>query len=165
MVVFSLLASASAVPHYRLFTNLLGGGKAKEAAYFTQDDLYDAQIKPVMNEIALRAKPAARVATEVPTVCAYYANQFGRPDLSCISLSDARAVSLMAEGDFVVAARGRHYLSNGAVLTALAAGSKPSFSQQLREINTADVYVLDQTSAQRISAAAQPLAAALPETH
>jgi len=153
MVVFSLLASASAMPHYRFFTNLLGGGKAKEAAYFTQDDLYDAQIKPVMNVIALRAKPAARVATEVPTVCAYYAKQFGRPDLSCISLSDARAVNQMAEGDFVVAARGRHYLSNRAVLAALTAGSQPSFSQQMREINTADIYLLDQNSAERVRAA------------
>jgi hypothetical protein len=86
-------------------------------------------------------------------VCAYYAKQFGRPDLSCISLSDAGAVSLMAEGDFVVAARGRHYLSNGAVLAALAAGGKPDFSQQLREINTADIYLLDQNLAERVRTA------------
>ena len=75
VVILSVLASVSALPHYRLFTNIIGGGAAKGGAYFPQDDFYDAEVRQVMNEIARRAKPRAQVASETPTVCPYYAGQ------------------------------------------------------------------------------------------
>lgn len=154
MVMFSVLASASAVPHYRLFTNILGGGAAKGGAYFTQDDLYDAEIKQVLKEIASRARRGAQVATETPTVCAYYAAQSGRPDLACVYLSDASTVRGLGDGDFIVWAHGRHYFSNDAVLTELAKSGKPSFSVPLGNINAADVYILNDTLAERVKAVA-----------
>jgi hypothetical protein len=150
LVFCSALASASALPHYRLFTNILGGGASKGGAYFTQDDLYDAEIKPVLKNVAVLAKDNAQVATEIPTVCAYYAKAFNRPDLVCISLSDAAATRTLSEGDYVVAARGRHYFSNDAVLTALTNSSQPMFSVQLGKVKAADVYILDKSSAERI---------------
>lgn len=155
LVIFSALASAGAMPHYRLFTNMAGGGAAKGGAYFTQDDLYDAEIKLVMQEIALRARPRAQVATETPTVCAFYAAQSKRPDLACVSLSDANSIRGLNDGDFVVAARGRHYFSNDAVWAELEKSSKPSFSVPFGQINAADVYILDQTLAERIRAVAR----------
>jgi len=154
LVIFSILASESAMPHYRLFTNMLGGGAAKGGAYFTQDDLYDAEIKPVMKEISSRAKPGAHVLSETPTVCAYYANGAKRSDLRCDSLSDNVATGGLGDGDYVIAARGRHYLSNDALLSELARSAKPVFSVPLGDINAADVYMLDKSSAERIKALA-----------
>lgn len=155
LVIFSVLASASAGPHYRLFTNILGGGAEKGGAYFTQDDLYDAEIKPVMKEISLRARPGARIASETPTVCAYYAGKLSRPDLNCVSLSEPAAVRGLGAGDIIVWARGRHYFSNDAVLSELAKSSKASFSVPLGKINAADIYILDSATAERVSSVAR----------
>ncbi|HXM34647.1 MAG TPA: glycosyltransferase family 39 protein [Pyrinomonadaceae bacterium] len=154
LVILSVIASASALPHYRLFTNMLGGGSAKGGAYFTQDDLYDAEIKPVVKEIALRARQGAHVASETPTVCAYYAAQSNRSDLTCVSLSDGSSIRALRDGDYIIAARGRHYFSNDAVVAELLKSSKPSFTVSLGDIKAAEIYVLDQTSTERIRAVA-----------
>jgi hypothetical protein len=150
LVIVSALASASAGPHYRLFTNVIGGGAAQGASYFTQDDFYDAEVHEVMNEIARVAKPGAQVASETPTVCVYYAGRANRPDLSCVSLSDPTAVKGLNEGDFIVAARGRHYLSNDALLSYLRQTSKPAFNIPVGNFPAADVYVLDKISTEAI---------------
>jgi hypothetical protein len=141
-----VLAAASAVPHFRLYTNALGGGAANAGAYFTQDEFYDSQVRQVMIEIARRARPRASVASETPTVCAYYASQANRPDLVCVSLSDSTATRKLSEGDFVIAARGRHYFSNDAVLSRLRQSNAPAFNVPLGNVPAADVYILDQAS-------------------
>ncbi|MCU1268696.1 MAG: hypothetical protein JWM21_5014 [Acidobacteria bacterium] len=144
VVILSVLASVSALPHYRLFTNILGGGASKGGADFPQDDFYDGELSRVMTEIARRAKPGAQVASESPTVCSYYAAKNGRPDLSCVSLSSAAAVKQLNAGDFIVAARGRHYFSNDAVLSLLQRSAKPAFNVPLGKVPAADVYILDE---------------------
>ena len=146
VVLLSVLAAASAVPHFRLYTNALGGGAANAGAYFTQDEFYDSQVRQVMNQIAQRAGPRTSVASETPTVCAYYASQANRPDLACVSLSDSTATRKLGEGDFVIAARGRHYFSNDAVLSKLRQSSAPAFNVTLGNVPAADVYILDQAS-------------------
>jgi hypothetical protein len=146
MVIMAGLASASALPHYRLFTNTIGGGAAKAGADFPQDDFYDAEIGDTLSEIARRAKPQALVASESPTVCAHYARRNNRPDLICVSLSDPAATEKLSDGDFIVDARGRHYFSNDALLTALHRSSKPAFSVALGTVHAADVYVMDRAA-------------------
>jgi len=146
VVILSVLASISVLPHYRLFTNIVGGGAAKAGAYFPQDDFYDAEIGPVMSEIARRAKPGAQVASESPTVCAHYAEKSGRPDMPCVSLSSAAALKQLHSGDFIIVARGRHYFSNDAVFLLLQQSAKPAFNVPLGQIPAADVYILDETT-------------------
>ena len=150
VVIFSVLASASAIPHYRMFTNIIGGGAAKAGAYFPQDDFYDAEMPQVMSEIARRAGPHAQVASETPPVCSYYAAKANRPDLSCDSLSDATAVKKLNEGDLIVAARGRHYFGNEAVLSRLRESGKPAFNIPVGKVPAADVYILDKPSKEAI---------------
>jgi hypothetical protein len=146
VVILSVLASISALPHYRLFTNVIGGGAAQAGAYFPQDDFYDGEISQVMSAIARQSKPSAQVASESPGVCAYYAGRSGRPDLSCVSLSNASAVKQLNSGDFIVDARGRHYFSNDAVISQLHKSAKPAFNVQLGRIPAADVYLLDEAA-------------------
>ncbi|HEY9284536.1 MAG TPA: glycosyltransferase family 39 protein, partial [Pyrinomonadaceae bacterium] len=42
VVLASAYASATAAPHYRLYTNALGGGDARAGSYFPHDEFYDA---------------------------------------------------------------------------------------------------------------------------
>jgi hypothetical protein len=159
IVIFSGLASVSALPHYRLFTNIIGGGPAKAGAYFPQDDFYDAEMSQVMAEVARRARPAAHVASETPTVCAHYAAWANRPDLSCVSLSDSNAVRKLSEGDIIVAARGRHYFSNDAVISRVRQAVKPAFNIAVGQVPAADVFILDSAalaSINKISFAESP---------
>lgn len=150
LVIVAGLASASAVPHYRFFTNIIGGGSARAGADFPQDDFYDAEISDVMRQIGKIAKPNAQVATESPTVCEYYAKQSERPDLLCISLSDPGAVAKLGENDFIVNARGRHYFSNSSVLEALRQSGQPAFNVAVGNVPAADVYVLNATAVANI---------------
>jgi hypothetical protein len=144
LVLGCLWASVSAAPYFRLYTNSLGGGMAGAGSYFPHDEFYDASMREVMAEIARRAKPGARVATETPGLAAYYVQRANRSDLICVSLSDPEGVKQLGEGDFVVDARGRRYFSNDALLTSLRSSSIPLFRVSLGSIPSADGHTLNQ---------------------
>ncbi|HKP46489.1 MAG TPA: glycosyltransferase family 39 protein [Pyrinomonadaceae bacterium] len=145
-VVASALAAFSIAPHFRLFTNALGGGVQREGYYFPHDEFYDASVREVVGEIAKRAKPNAQVASEVPAVAQYYANKAQRADLICVSLSDPEVLKKLHEGDFVVDASGRRYFSNYTLLTALSTTTPPAFYTNLGSARSAAVYELDKAS-------------------
>jgi predicted membrane-bound dolichyl-phosphate-mannose-protein mannosyltransferase len=146
VVLASLNAAVSVAPHFRLYTNALGGGIAARGFYFPHDEFYDASMRDVMFEIAKHARPGAIVASEVPTVAAYYAHRANRPDLALIMLSDPNALKQLGEGDFVVDARGRRYFSNESVTATLQQTSRPAFRFSLGPTPSASVYVLDKNS-------------------
>jgi len=146
VILGSLKASANSAPHFRLYTNALGGGAAKQGYYFPHDEFYDSSIREVMIEIARRAPTGTRVASETPGLASYYAQRANRPDLDCVNLSDPSAVQQLREGDFVIDARGRRYFSNEVLLKALEQSSAPAFRVSLGNIPAASVYLLDKTS-------------------
>jgi len=145
VIVSALWSSASAMPHYRLYMNLLGGS-ARAGQYFPQDEFYDAYMQDSMSEIAKRASPGTRVASELPTVAAYYAQRVSRADLVCVELSDTAELEKLSPGDFVIDGRGRTYFSNQAMLLRFRQASRPAFSIAVGTTPAADVYVLDQKS-------------------
>ncbi|HET6892926.1 MAG TPA: glycosyltransferase family 39 protein [Pyrinomonadaceae bacterium] len=142
LLLGSFWATVSAAPHFRLYTNSLGGGVARAGYYFPHDEFYDASMHEVMGEIAKRAKPGAKVATETPGLATYYAQRANRYDLICVSLSDSQAVKLLGEGDFVVDARGRRYFSNDAILASLRRSNVPVFETSLSGVPSTKVYLL-----------------------
>ena len=144
LVLGSFWATVSAAPHFRLYTNALGGGLSKAGYYFPHDEFYDASLRQVMAEIAARARQGAKVATETPGLAAYYAQRSGRGDLVCVSLSDSEAVKQLGEGDFVVDARGRRYFSNDTVLNSLRSSDSIQFRVSLDSVQSAIVYKLRQ---------------------
>ncbi len=146
VILSSLKASANSAPHFRLYTNSLGGGAAKAGYYFPHDEFYDSSIREVMIEIARRAAPGARVASETPGLASYYGQRANRPDLVCILLSDPNALQQLREGDFVIDARGRRYFSNKPLLEALEQSSAPTFRVSLGSVPSASVYLLDKKS-------------------
>jgi hypothetical protein len=119
VIVASVINSVQAAPHFRLFTNSIGGGTAWAGFYFPHDEFYDASMRDVITEIAHRARPGARVASESPSLASYYAEREKRPDLICLSLSDTEALKQLTPGDFIIVARGRRYFSNDAVINSL----------------------------------------------
>lgn len=157
VIAGAVRASAAAAPHFRLYTNEFGGGMKNAGYFFPHDEFYDASMRDVMFEIAQRARPGGRVASETPSVASYYAQRAKRPDLICVMLSDPEELKRLNEGDFVVDARGRRYFSNEVVLRKLREASSPAFQVSLDGIASASVYILDQKSRAAIVEAANHL--------
>lgn len=147
----SVANSIQAAPHFRLFTNLLGGGGAWAGYYFPHDEFYDASMRDAIVEIAARAQPGAHVASESPLLAAYYAQQVKRSDLVCVSLSDPEALKKMTVGDFVIVARGRRYFSNDALIATLRENAVPATELTLGVVPAAGIYVLDKNSLEIIT--------------
>jgi dolichyl-phosphate-mannose-protein mannosyltransferase len=158
VILGSLKASANSAPHFRLYTNALAGGAAKQGYYFPHDEFYDSSIHEVMIEIAKRTAPGAKVASETPGLASYYAQRANRPDLVCVPLADPKALQQLREGDFVIDARGRRYFSNELLLQALQQSSAPAFRVPLGSVPSASVYQLDKKSLEIIAEAARRLA-------
>jgi hypothetical protein len=146
VIITSVVNSVHASPHFRLYTNSLGGGMAWAGYYFPHDEFYDASMRDVIAGIATRAKPGARVASESPSLASYYAQRAQRPDLVCVSLSDPDSVKQLTPGDYVIIARGRRYFSNDALITALSNGASPIAEFHLGSVPSAKLYQLDQSA-------------------
>jgi len=146
VIAGSVINSIQAAPHFRLFTNALGGGMAWAGYYFPHDEFYDASMRDVMVEIAARARTGAHVVSESPSLASYYAERAQRPDLICISLSDPEALKQVVAGDYVIIARGRRYFSNDAIISSLRDHATPIIDLKLGAVPSAKVYQLDQTS-------------------
>ena len=143
VIAGSVINSINAAPHFRLFTNSIGGGMSRAGYYFPHDEFYDASMRDVIAEIARRARPGAQVASESPLLAAYYAEREQRPDLVCISLSDPDAMKEMSDGDYIIIARGRRYFSNDAIISTLR-DSTPVAELTLGSVPSAKIYELNQ---------------------
>ena len=153
VITGSVISSIQAAPHFRLFTNTLGGGMQWAGYYFPHDEFYDASMRDTIAEIALRARPGARVASESPSLASYYAERAQRPDLVTISLSDPEAVNQLQPGDFIIVARGRRYFSNDALITMLRTQSTPIAELKLERVPSVKIYQLDEKSVAAFSGA------------
>jgi hypothetical protein len=156
----SVIDAVQAAPHFRLFTNSLGGGVGQAGNYFPHDEFYDASMRDTINEIGSRARPSARVASESPLLASYYAQRENHGDLVCVSLSDPDGLKQLGVGDFVIVARGRRYFSNDHLISSLASTVKPDFQMFLGSVPSVDVYVVTEASLETIKNAAQLRAAA-----
>jgi hypothetical protein len=142
VIAASVINSVNAAPHFRLFTNSIGGGMSWAGYYFPHDEFYDASMRDAMAEIVRRARTGARVASESPSLAAYYAEREKRFDLVFISLSDPDAVKQLAAGDYVIIARGRRYFSNDSFINTLRDHSAPVAELKLGVVPSAKIYEL-----------------------
>jgi hypothetical protein len=151
VIAASVINSVQAAPHFRLFTNSLGGGTARAGYYFPHDEFYDASMRDVIVEIARRACSGARVVSESPTLAEYYAERAQRPDLICLSMSDPDVLQQLEPGDFIIVARGRRYFSNDSILSTLRDHAIPIAEFNLGTVPSAKIYELDQPTLGLIS--------------
>jgi hypothetical protein len=140
VITASVISSVQAAPHFRLFTNSIGGGTEWAGYYFPHDEFYDASMRDVISEIAHRARTGARVVSESPSLAAYYAERANRTDLLCLSLSDPEAIKQLDAGDFVIVARGRRYFSNDALTSTLRDHASPIVELSLGPVPSAKLY-------------------------
>jgi hypothetical protein len=150
VVSTQLVNSLWATPHFRLFTNTIGGGMSAAGSYFPHDEFYDAATAEIIRSIAATARPNAVVACETPGLFEYYAGKNGRSDLKVISLSDRTAVPALMAGDLIVLAEGRRYFSNSAYIEHLETGAQPMAEVKLHGITAARIFLLNETEAGRI---------------
>jgi len=148
VIAGSVIDSVNASPHFRLFTNSIGGGTNWAGYYFPHDEFYDASMRDAITEIASRARTGARVASESPSLATYYAERAKRTDLVCVSLSDPDAVKQLAVGDYVIVARGRRYFSNDALISTLRDHATPVAELKLGVVPSAKIYELDRRLAE-----------------
>ncbi len=146
VIVASVINSVQAAPHFRLFTNSIGGGTEWAGFYFPHDEFYDASMRDVVSEIARRARPGARVVSESPSLATYYAERDNRPDLICLSLSDPEALKQLTPGDFIIVARGRRYFSNDMLTTTIEKYTVPTAEFKLGPIPSANLYQLNEST-------------------
>jgi Dolichyl-phosphate-mannose-protein mannosyltransferase len=145
----SFISSYSISPHFRLHTNIIGGGTGRAGSYFPHDEFYDTSTREIVQEIAAKAKPNTVVANETPGLFEHYAKKAGREDLVFVSLSDNEKVEALKSGDFIVAVRGRRYFSNDRYLEFLNS-IVPIAETKAGEIPSARIYQLDENSVARI---------------
>ena len=151
VLAFPLVAAVGAAPYYRLYTNALGGGWDRAGSYFPHDEFYDARLREAAYEIAARARPGARVASETPGLVTHYARLAGRDDLVSVSLTDKEAMRQFAAGDVVIVARGRRYFSNEAYVARLEASGEPAAALSLGRVPAVRIFVLDEKSLAAVS--------------
>ena len=151
VIASSVYASAGALPHYRLYTNALGGGRERAGSYFPHDEFYDASMRDAAQRIAALASPGARVASESPELFTHYAARAGRFDLVSISLSARAAIRELASGDIIIVARGRRYFSNDALIAKLGVTSQPVSELSLAGVPSTRIYQLDENALLAIS--------------
>ncbi len=143
VVMAALWSAINAAPHYRLYTNVFGGGQPRAGSYFPQDEFYDTGLREALTDIAHHARAGAHVANETPALAAYYLQQAHRPDLVSVSLSEPAARAELGAGDFVIAARGRRYRSNDTILSTLSRTAVPIFRSIVGATSAVEVYLLD----------------------
>ncbi|MFZ1701524.1 MAG: glycosyltransferase family 39 protein [Pyrinomonadaceae bacterium] len=154
VIAFPVTRSLSVSPHFRLYTNGIGGGVAGAGTYFPHDEFYDATTSDIVAEIAKTATSNAIVACETPALFEHYAKKAGRGDLRMISMSDAAEMQQVGAEDYVVAARGRKYFSNRAYLEVLVTSNSSSTMIYAGQIHSATIYRLDAATAERLRAIA-----------
>lgn len=164
VITSSVIASAQVAPHFRLFTNTLGGGTSNAGYYFPHDEFYDSSMRDVMREIARRAPQFAQVASESPSLATYYAQREKRTDLKMVSLSDAEALKHMQAGDFLIVARGRRYFSNDALVTALKT-QKADLRFFLGGVQSGEVFLLNEELLQMVKATTPQMGVSASATH
>ena len=152
LIGFPLFNSLSAAPHFRMFTNQIGGGMSAAGKYFPHDEFYDTSTREIIAAIAPIASPGAFVACETPSLFEYYAEKAGRKDLRIISLSDKNKAAVLSANDIIVITRGRRYFSNTAYEDYLKNNANPSADIKAAGATSALIYRLDETSLAGIQA-------------
>ena len=138
LLIYGVAIASQASPHFRLFTNVIGG----ENIYFPHDEFYDLSTREAAAALADFAPSGARVANETPYLVGYYAEKAGRGDLKMISLSDKNEVADLAVGDIVLVAEGRRYFSNDEIVAYLKSTQATAVTSVNGIISTR-IYQLD----------------------
>jgi hypothetical protein len=130
----------SAGPHYALYTNALGGGKA--GYFFPHDEFYDDGLREAIKFVCDTAPPGAVLAHETPSVTRYYLEQLRRPDLNskAISAPDFNVTNISGPAYFIVQ-QGRTYFENRDKIEFIRTTFKKVHEVPINGVTAAEVFV------------------------
>jgi hypothetical protein len=127
-------------PHYALYTNALGGGRA--GYYFPHDEFYDDGLREAVKFVCENAPQGATVANETPGVVRYYLSVFGRTDLNSQVISSREFDVTTAPGPiYVIVQNGRTYFENRDELEAVRAKFARVNEVKIDDAIAAEVFV------------------------
>ncbi|MGI9164810.1 MAG: ArnT family glycosyltransferase [Pyrinomonadaceae bacterium] len=126
-------------PHYALYTNALGAGRA--GYYFPHDEFYDDGLREAIKFVCDNAPRRAAIAHETPAVARYYLERFARLDLASHAMStpefDPQKLSAPA---FMIVQNGRIYFENRDKISFIRANFKRVYEVRINEITAAEVF-------------------------
>ncbi|HJT65260.1 MAG TPA: glycosyltransferase family 39 protein [Pyrinomonadaceae bacterium] len=127
-------------PHYALYTNALGGGRA--GYFFPHDEFYDDGIREAVKFVCGNAPPGATIAHETPAVVRYYLSVFGRADLNSQVISSREFDVTAAPGTvYVITQSGRTYFENREELAAVRARFRKVDEVKIDGATAAEIFV------------------------
>ena len=127
-------------PHYALYTNALGGGKA--GYFFPHDEFYDDGLREAIKFVTEQAPQGATVAHETPAVVHHYLSVFGRTDLNSQVISAKDFDVTTAPGPvYVIVQRGRTYFENRDELVVVRTKFRRVHSVTIEGVTAAEVFV------------------------
>ncbi len=135
-------------PHYGLYTNALGAGRA--GYFFPHDEFYDDGLREAIKFVCDVAPENALIAHETPAVTRYYLKEFGRQDLQsrAISAADFDPANLSITG-YVVVQRGRTYFENQEKISFVRVNYNKVHEVSIKGLIAAEVFVNDAGSRPR----------------
>ena len=127
-------------PHYALYTNALGAGKA--GYFFPHDEFYDDGVREAIKFVCDDAPAGATIAHETPGVARHYLEVFGRSDLNSkpISAKDFD-VRTTAGPVYVILQRGRTYFENREELDYVRTHFRRVHEVKIEGASAAEVFV------------------------
>ena len=129
----------TAGPHYALYTNALGAGRA--GYYFPHDEFYDDGLREAIHYVCDHAPRGATVVHETPGVVSYYLARYQRTDLHSSVLSDQQFdVRKAPRPAFFILQRGRTYFENRAKMAEVRAAFPKLYEGFVGGLSAAEVY-------------------------
>jgi hypothetical protein len=127
-------------PHYALYTNALGGGKA--GYFFPHDEFYDDGMREAVKFVCDNAPQGVTVAHETPAVVRHYLSVFGRPDLNSQVISSREFDVRTAAGPvYVIVQSGRTYFENREELEVVRAKFHRVHEVKIGNATAAEVFI------------------------
>ena len=143
LFVFVALPAWSAYasrPHFALYTNALGAGRA--GYFFPHDEFYDDGLREAIKFVCDTAPRGATLVHETPGVVRYYTEKFNRADLQSRVLSAADFKLEDAPPDsHLVLQRGRTYFENRRKMDQVRARFRKVHEVFVGGVSAVEVYV------------------------
>ncbi len=135
-----LWASITHAPHFRTYVSPLFGGDSYVTWYFPHCDYFDAGFREAIEYVSKHAEPGAEVSSEIDWTARYYAERFGRQDLTFSIIRPENACRL-DRTCYVVVQAGRFYEVNRRALERLS-GQQPWHVVRIHDVDVVKVYRL-----------------------
>ncbi|MBV9960395.1 MAG: glycosyltransferase family 39 protein [Acidobacteria bacterium] len=135
-------AAYASGPHYALYTNMLGGGRA--GYFFPHDEFYDDGLREAIRYVTSVAPQGATIVHETPGVVRYYLQKFGREDMQSRVLSDAKfELAAAPKPAYIIVQRGRTYFENRQKLATVRASYRKVNEVFVQGVSAVEVYVAE----------------------